>query len=65
MRLFLYTLSLCLYSLELRPKNSASFKSKNVNTIIYVDVVLSFFKMISNLTPNVDFLSRKLQATME
>ena len=29
-------LSLCLYSLEFRPKNNATFKSKNVNTFIYV-----------------------------
>ena len=44
----LYLLSLCSYLLEFRPKNSASFKSKNLNTFIYVDVVIQFFKMASN-----------------
>ena len=35
---------------------------------MYVDVVLQFIKMVSNLTirpTSVDFLSRKLDATME
>ena len=33
----LYLLSLCLYLLEIRPKSN--FRSKNVNTLIHVDVV--------------------------
>ena len=67
----LYLLSLCLHLLEFRPKNSANFKNKNLNTFLYVDVVILFFKIASNCiqetkrAPNTVFLSRKLHDTIE